>query len=199
MMEVFYKPSHLYGLTSEQVQSKKENGKQNIQPEKVTKSTGKILKDNICTLFNLFNVLIALALALVGAWSNMLFILIIALNTLIGIAQELHAKKLVEKLSLLSAPAVKVIREGNALDIPVQELVEKDVIELEAGKQVCSDSIILAGDVEVNESLLTGESDPSLWQLRHQRQMQGVCRTCGGRQLCGKDCQRSQKAARRTF
>ena len=91
-MEDFYKPSHLSGLTSEQVRIKTENGKQNIQPEKVTKSTGQILKDNICTLFNLFNVLIAIALALVGAWFNMLFILIIALNTLIGIVQELHAK-----------------------------------------------------------------------------------------------------------
>lgn len=159
-MEDFYKPSHLSGLTSEQVRIKKENGKQNIQPEKVTKSTGQILKDNICTLFNLFNVLIAIALALVGAWSNMLFILIIALNTLIGIIQELHAKKLVEKLSLLSAPTAKVIRDGNVSEIPVQELVEEDVIELEAGKQVCSDSVILAGEVEVNESLLTGESDP---------------------------------------
>ncbi|XOQ45106.1 MAG: ATPase [Clostridium sp.] len=159
-MEDFYKPSHLSGLTSEQVRIKKENGKQNIQPEKVTKSTGQILKDNICTLFNLFNVLIAIALAFVGAWSNMLFILIIALNTLIGIVQELHAKKLVEKLSLLSAPTAKVIRDGNASEISVQELVEEDVIALEAGKQVCSDSIILAGEVEVNESLLTGESDP---------------------------------------
>ena len=159
-MKDFYKPSYLSGLTSEQVRIKKENGKQNIQPEKVTKTTGQILKDNICTLFNLFNVLIAIALALVGAWSNMLFILIIALNTLIGIVQELHAKKLVDKLSLLSMPTAKVIRDGAASEIPVQELVEEDVIELEDGKQVCSDSVILEGDVEVNESLLTGESDP---------------------------------------
>ena len=171
-MEDFYKPSPLSGLTSEQVRIKIENGKQNIQPEKVTKSTGQILRDNLCTLFNLFNVLIALALALVGAWSNMLFILIIALNTLIGIVQELHAKKLVEKLSLLSAPTAKVIRDGSALRIPVQELVEEDIIELEAGKQVCSDLVILEGDVEVNESLLTGESDP-------------VPKSAGGRLLSG--------------
>ena len=159
-MDHSFRPSYLSGLSSEQVQSRKENGRQNLLPEKVSKSTGQILKDNICTLFNLFNLLIAAALALVGAWSNMLFILIIALNTLIGIVQELHAKKLVEKLSLLSAPYAKVIRDGKALEIPVQELVESDVIELEAGNQVCSDSVILAGDVEVNESLLTGESDP---------------------------------------
>lgn len=99
-MDDFYQPSYQSGLTYSQVQSKKQQGKQNVQPEKATKSTGQILKSNICTLFNLFNLLIAVALALVGAWSNMLFILIIALNTLIGIVQELHAKKLVEELSL---------------------------------------------------------------------------------------------------
>lgn len=154
------KPLNFAGLTSAQVKRKKEEGKQNVIPEKVTKSTGQILKDNICTLFNLFNALIAIALALVGAWSNMLFILIIALNTLIRIVQELHAKKLVDRLSLLSMPTAKVIRDGQALEVPVQELVEEDVVELEAGKQVCADSVILAGEVEVNESLLTGESDP---------------------------------------
>lgn len=152
----------LTGLSAAQVQQKKESGKQNLPPEKSTKSTSQILKDNICTLFNLFNVLIAIALALVGAWSNMMFICIIAVNTLIGIVQELHAKKLVEKLSLLSAPTVRVIRDGKHSEIPIHELVEQDVIELEAGNQVCSDCVILVGEAEVNESLLTGESDPVL-------------------------------------
>ena len=156
------KPFCLTGLSAAQVQQKKESGKQNLPPEKSTKSTSQILKDNICTLFNLFNVLIAIALALVGAWSNMMFICIIAVNTLIGIVQELHAKKLVEKLSLLSAPTVRVIRDGKHSEIPIHELVEQDVIELEAGNQVCSDCVILVGEAEVNESLLTGESDPVL-------------------------------------
>lgn len=159
-MDAFDKPTPLSGLTSGQVQAKKESGRQNTQPEKITKSAGKILKDNICTLFNLFNMLIAIALALVGAWSNMLFILIIALNTLIGIVQEFHAKKLVDQLSLLSMPTARAVRNGNVIDLPISELVEEDVIELDAGRQVCSDSVILAGEVEVNESLLTGESDP---------------------------------------
>lgn len=159
-MDTLFHPTPETGLTTEQAETKKRNGKQNTLPEKVTKTTGRIPKDNVCTLFNLFNVLIAIALALVGAWSNMLFILIIALNTLIGIVQELHAKKLVDKLSLLSIPTAKVIRDGSVLEIPVQELVEEYVIELEAGKQVCSDSVILAGNAEVNESLLTGESAP---------------------------------------
>ena len=140
-----FSPDSNLGLTSEQVEEKRRDGRQNTEPEKVTKTTGQILKDNICTLFNLFNVLIAVALALVGAWSNMLFILIIALNTLIGIAQEIHAKRLVDKLSLLSMPMAKVVRDGKLSEIPVYELVEEDVTELSGGNQVCSDSVILSG------------------------------------------------------
>lgn len=173
----------LTGLSAAQAQQKKESGKQNLPPEKTTKSTSQILKDNICTLFNLFNVLIAIALALVGAWSNMMFICIIAVNTLIGIVQELHAKKLVEKLSLLSAPTVRVIRDGKHSEIPIHELVEQDVIELEAGNQVCSDCVILVGEAEVNESLLTGESDPVLKPegshlLSGSFIVSGRCRAC---------------------
>lgn len=159
-MTLSFHPDAEAGLSLEQVSQKRAQGRVNTMPDKATKSTGQILKDNICTLFNLFNLLIAAALALVGAWSNMLFILIIALNTLIGIIQELHAKKLVDKLSLLSMPTAKAVRGGAVLEIPVQELVEEDVIELDSGRQVCSDSIILTGEVEVNESLLTGEADP---------------------------------------
>ena len=177
------KPFCLTGLSAAQVQQKKDSGKQNLPPEKSTKSTSQILKDNICTLFNLFNVLIAIALALVGAWSNMMFICIIAVNTLIGIVQELHAKKLVEKLSLLSAPTVRVIRDGKHSEIPIHELVEQDVIELEAGNQVCSDCVILVGEAEVNESLLTGESDPVLKPegshlLSGSFIVSGRCRAC---------------------
>lgn len=90
----------------------------------------------------------------------MLFLVVVALNTLTGIVQEVHAKRLVEKLSLLSLPTARVIRDGARAEIPTQDLVEEDVIELEAGRQVCADAIILTGAAEVNESLLTGESDP---------------------------------------
>ena len=106
------KPFCLTGLSAAQVQQKKESGKQNLPPEKSTKSTSQILKDNICTLFNLFNVLIAIALALVGAWSNMMFICIIAVNTLIGIVQELHAKKLVEVVDKI--PMEKILIETDS-------------------------------------------------------------------------------------
>lgn len=148
------------GLRADQVAQKRAQGRQNVLDDRATKSTAQILKDNVCTLFNLFNLLIAAALALVGAWSNLLFLLVVALNTLIGIAQEVHAKRLVEKLSLLSLPTARVIRDGAPAEIPTQDLVEEDVIELEAGRQVCADAVLLTGEAEVNESLLTGESDP---------------------------------------
>lgn len=148
------------GLRADQVAQKRAQGRQNVLDDRATKSTAQILKDNVCTLFNLFNLLIAAALALVGAWSNLLFLLVVALNTLIGIAQEVHAKHLVEKLSLLSLPTARVIRDGAPAEIPTQDLVEEDVIELEAGRQVCADAVLLTGAAEVNESLLTGESDP---------------------------------------
>ena len=85
----------LHGLSSAEAQRRREHGGGNTPPPSITKPTGQIIREHVCTLFNLFNVLIAIALALVGAWSNLLFILIIALNTVIGIIHTLHAKKLV--------------------------------------------------------------------------------------------------------
>lgn len=204
-MDISCKLSSLTGLTGRQVEAKKAQGRQNILPESAAKPTGQILRENICTLFNLFNVLIAIALALVGAWSNMLFILVIALNTLIGIAQELHAKKLVERLTLLSTPMARVIRDGIAGDIPLQELVEEDVVELEAGSQVCADCIMLTGEAEVNESLLTGEAEPVLQKvgdrlLSGSYIVSGRCRACvehvGAENYAAKVTQAAQKQRR---
>ena len=135
-------PDAQQGLSLQEVRQRQLGGQSNVTSRKVSKTTGQILMDNICTLFNLFNVLIALALALVGAWSNMLFILIIALNTLIGIVQELHARRLVEQLSV---PAVRVVRQGKISEIPPEEIVMQDVIELSAGNQICADAEILTG------------------------------------------------------
>lgn len=130
--------------------------------EKITKTTGQILKENICTLFNLLNVLIAIALIYVHAWSNLFFIFVIALNTAIGIVQELKAKRLIEKLSLLSAPKADVERGGMVMQIDIVEVELGDLLLFESGKQICADSVIEEGTVEVNESLLTGESDAVL-------------------------------------
>lgn len=147
------------GLTSEQVEQRKKEGLSNVSQEKITKSTAKIFKDNIFTLFNLFNILIAIALLLVGKWTNCFFILIIAVNTAIGIFQELRAKKMVEELSLISMPTAHVIRNGSEQTIPLEDIVKDDVLSLSSGAQIGTDSILLDGTLEVNESMLTGESD----------------------------------------
>ncbi len=151
-----------HGLNKEQVESRRQQGKYNKLPEPSTKSTRDILKDNICTRFNLYNLLIALALALVGAWSNMVFFLVIVLNACIGIMQELRAKKLIEELSILSAPQVRVIRDGQFQELQAGGLVLDDIMVLESGMQICADAMVERGRIEVNEALLTGESDPIL-------------------------------------
>ena len=155
-----FQPDPAQGLSAAQVQTRRRQHLQNNAPEPVGRSTGVIFKENICTLFNLFNVLIALALALVGAWSNLVFLLIITLNTCLGIAQELRAKKLVDKLSLLSRPTAHVVRDGVACEVAVSDLVLDDVLILQSGQQICADATVLSGTIEANEALLTGESDP---------------------------------------
>lgn len=155
-----YSPKPEEGLTKAEVNLRKEQGLLNVVEQKITKTTGEIIRENVCTLFNLFNVLIAIALAFVGAYSNLFFMAIIILNVTIGIIQELQAKKLVEDLSIISSLQVQVIREKEAIEIPVEELVLDDVVMLDLGKQICADSIVIDGQIEVNEALLTGESDP---------------------------------------
>lgn len=127
-----------------------------------TKSTAEIIRDNVCTVFNLLNVIIAVALALVHAWSNLFFIFIIIVNTLIGIYQEIKAKKLVEKLSLLSMPVAHVLRDGRELEVHPDSVEKGDVLLLESGNVICADSKVLSGSAEINESVLTGESRPVL-------------------------------------
>lgn len=148
------------GLTEAEAERLREMGGGNTPPPSITKSTRQIIREHVCTLFNLFNVLIAIALALVGAWSNLLFILIIALNTIIGIVQELHAKKLVEQIAVLTTPKARALRDGKAWDLPVEDLVLGDVISLERGMQLPADALVLEGEIETDESLLTGESVP---------------------------------------
>lgn len=127
---------------------------------KATKSISQILRDNICTIFNLLNLLIAVALAFVGAWKNMFFILIILINTAVGIVQEIKAKKQVEKLSLLSQPTTKILRDNKEYRVSVESVKKGDCLLFESGSVICTDCIIKSGSLEVNESNLTGESEP---------------------------------------
>lgn len=154
----------IQGLTSEEVKKRIEEGKVNNSNTNNLKSNWQIVRDNVFTLFNLFNFIIAVALACVHAYSNMVFILIIIVNVLIGIIQEIHGKNLVKKLSILTASKVKVIRDGEEKEIDVNEIVLDDIVLLTQGDQIPSDAFVLEGEVEVNESLLTGESDTILKQ-----------------------------------
>ena len=149
----------IQGLTSEEVQKRREQGEGGGDPEQITKTKGRIIRENLCTLFNLLNFIIAGLLFAVGAYSNMLFIAIIILNICIGIFQELKAKKLVDELSILNRPSVQVLRDGEEQNISLSEIVKGDVMVLTSGNQICNDAVVMEGMLEVNESLLTGESD----------------------------------------
>jgi len=159
-----YKPFYKDGLTSEQVAEQVAAGNKNDAPNKITKTTWEIIKDNVFTLFNLYNVIIAVCLAAVGAYTNLFFIFIIALNVTIGVVQELRAKKMVEDLALLNTPQTTVIRDGKIQTINSEDIVLSDIACFAAGEQITADAKIVYGVVEVNESLLTGESDAILKQ-----------------------------------
>lgn len=148
----------LSGLTEQEVQQRRAQ----MPPQddmRMTKSVSQIVRTNLVTLFNVLNFIIAILLFAVGAYSNMLFIAIIILNIVIGTAQELKAKKLVDELSILNRPTVRVRREGQDKRIPMEEVVPGDVMHLKSGDQICCDGTVIAGSLEANESLLTGESD----------------------------------------
>ena len=154
----------LKGLNDEQVQERIKEGKINKVEDDKTRTNWEIIRDNVCTLFNLFNLLIAIALIAVKAYTNLAYMLIIIINIVIGIAQEIHARNLVQKLSVLKVSKALVVRNGKEKEINIDEIVLDDIIILDAGRQICADSIVEEGEVEVNESLLTGESDTILKQ-----------------------------------
>ena len=150
---------NLTGLSRQEVEERRQRGEGQSQAESITKSRGRIVRENVLTLFNGLNFLIAGLLFAVGAYSNMLFSAIIILNILIGIAQEFKAKKLVDELSVLNRPKFFVRREGEDVQVDLEEIVKDDLILLESGRQICNDSVVVSGNFEMNESLLTGESD----------------------------------------
>jgi len=157
-----FNPPYTKGLTASQVALRKSQGLSNITEDKITKTNGQIIRENVFTLFNAFNFAIALALAAVHAWLNMVYIIVIIANILIAIIQEIRGKNMVANLSLISAIKVTTVRDEKTCEVPVEELVLDDITLLEMGNQICADSIVSQGEIEVNESLLTGEADPIL-------------------------------------
>ncbi len=153
-------PEIVSGLTYQQVETRILAGLSNKVSSGSTKTISSIFISNIMTFFNLLNVGIASWLITVGAYKDLFFIVIVSLNVGIGIFQEIKAKKTIDKLSLLSAPTGLVLRDGEEQEIMIADLVIDDLMKLTTGKQISADSVVREGQIEVNESLLTGESDP---------------------------------------
>lgn len=151
-----FTPTAPSGLTDEEAASRKPN----ISHHRPDKSTAQILAENLFTPFNGLNVALAVCLALVGSWRNMLFLGVVVSNTLIGTVQELRARKTIRKLSLLNAPTAHVLRNGQEKTCAPDALVKGDLVILRAGDQVMADAVVTSGQGAANESLLTGESTP---------------------------------------
>lgn len=150
---------NITGLTDEEVRQRVEEGLTNRADISTDKTTKEIVISNVFTYFNLIFLVITILLIMVGSFRNLTFLPIIIGNTVIGIVQEIRAKKTLEKMSLLNAPRADVIRNGSVKQISTEELVKDDVILLTAGKQICADAVVISGNIQVNESLLTGEAD----------------------------------------
>ena len=148
------------GLTFEEVRSLTEQGLVNGDMNVKTKTYKQIIKDNLLSLFNLVNTILAVCIAVVGSWKNGLFFLVVIWNFLTGCVQEIRAKRTIDKLSLLSAPKAHVLRDGEIQDIQVKAILLGDITQLKQGNQICADAVILDGECQVNESLITGESTP---------------------------------------
>ena len=147
------------GLTNEQVQQRIEEGKINVNENPNTRSYKQIVRENVLTFFNFLNLALMIMVLLVGSYKNSMFMGIIVINTVIGIIQEVRAKKTLDKLAILTESKAVVLREGKKWSISTEKLVLDDILFLKTGDQVPADVKVLEGTVEVNESLLTGESD----------------------------------------
>ena len=149
----------LRGLTSQEVQERKDKGLINTASTVKTKSVRRIFYDNICTVFNLINVILFIALLCVGSYKNLLFMLVITANIIIGIVQELRSKKSVDTLTILTESKLGVLRDGETVQLYKEDLVLDDIILLTRGNQVPADCILIQGSCKANESLLTSESN----------------------------------------
>lgn len=149
----------IMGLTSEEVRERINNGQTNHTDISTQKTVGQIVKSNLLTYFNLIFLILTVLLCIVGSFRNLTFLPVIIGNTVIGIFQELRAKKTLDKMSMLNAPHSIVVRDGEQQQIQSEELVKDDIIILSAGNQICADATVLSGSISVNEALLTGESD----------------------------------------
>ncbi len=154
-----FKPDINNGLTKKQVDSRFKDNLYNIDTTVTTKPTKDIIKDNVFTIFNIVNFFLACMVLTTGSFKNLLFMGGIICNTIISIFQELRSKRVLDKLQVVNESKVCTIRDGKEEKLSINSIVLDDVIKLELGNQIVVDSIILDGEVEVNESFITGEAD----------------------------------------
>ena len=154
-----YRPDYRTGLTSQQVQEHRLHGWTNRAVEPPSKTTQDIVRENVFTYFNLIFAVLAVLLCIVGSFRDLTFLPVIIANTLIGIIQEVRAKQVLDNLTMLNAPRATVVRDGKKHVVDAEDLVIDDIVIFKAGSQVCADAEVCAGEVQVNESLLTGEAD----------------------------------------
>lgn len=146
------------GLSQSEADEKIRRGECNGSFSLKSKSVGRIFADNIFTLFNLINVIIAVLVALVGAYRNMLFMGVILCNIAIGIFQEIRSKRIIDAFRDFGSEA-HLLRDGEETILPVSDIVPGDIMLLSAGRQICADGTLVQGELDVDESLLTGESE----------------------------------------
>lgn len=147
------------GLSSAEVRKRAAKGLANRTSDNEEKTTKDIIKENVFTYFNLIFIVLGILLIIAGAFNNLTFLPVVIANTLIGTIQELSAKKVLDQLTLLHAPSATVVRDGSQMTVNVQDLVQGDVILLKSGSEIPADASVVAGEVAVNESMLTGETD----------------------------------------
>ncbi|MCD8300038.1 MAG: cation-translocating P-type ATPase [Clostridiales bacterium] len=152
------------GLNKAQVKERLAKGWDNKSLDTASKTTGQIVRENIFTYFNLIFIILAVLLIAVHSYRDLTFLLVIGCNTAIGIIQEIYSKKELDKMNILSMPKATVVREGRQGSIMAERLVRDDIVIFKAGNQICADAMVVEGEIKVNESLLTGESDEILKQ-----------------------------------
>ena len=151
-----------FGLSQAQVQARLASGWSNNPGESPSKSEGQIIRENTLTFFNLIFLILAALLVIAGSYKNMMFLVIVIANTAIGTVQEIRSKRAVDKLTLVAEHPAKAIREGRRVEVRPSLLVRDDIMELAAGDQICADALVRTGEIQVNESLITGEADAIL-------------------------------------
>lgn len=147
------------GLTAAEVAERVARGDVNADVDVKTRSIKQIVLENICTLFNAINVILAVFVLITGSYKNMLFMIVIACNVVIGIVQEIRSKITTDRLSIVAGSHASVVRDGERVEVPLHEIVRDDLIVLGRGDQVPADAVVVSGAADVNESLLTGESN----------------------------------------